>query len=163
MKKILLMLLLTCSVSMFAQTEKSGYVKRDNGSLSLSNVDTVRNVSAKEFYKRALKWVSATYKNPKEVIQTQDENAGLLVIKGIAGANDLNYMHKLTFEFKENRYRWVISEIIFEPDAIVREYIKEKPIEDMPRYKGDKYVILNDDFSEYIKSFQTALKASDNW
>jgi hypothetical protein len=163
MKKVLFCLMLLCSLTLSAQEAKSPiYAKVVDGMLQLSNVENVPNTNAPELYKRALKWVSVTYKNPKSVIQTQDESAGILVIKGIANIDKSQYEHKLTFEFKDNKYRWTISDCYIIYPSFFN--LPNKKIEEIPRYsKEDCLEILNNDFADYIKSFQKGLSESDNW
>ena len=158
------MLALMAGLSVMGQD--MGFAKRENGLLLLSNVEKVENVSAQELYRRALLWVTDVYKNPKAVIQTQDADAGILVVMGnIYGAAKTRLKHKLTMEFKDGRYRWTISDIqtIFPPMFDM----PDKPAEDTPRYNKEteekSLNNLNSDFLEYIVSFQNKLSEGDDW
>ena len=164
MKKCLFLMLMMVSVC--AMGQEANFAKRENGLLLLSNVETVSNVSASELYRRALLWVTDVYKNPKAVIQTQDADAGILVVMGnIYGAAKTRLKHKLTMEFKDGRYRWTISDIqtIF-PSMF---NMPDKPAEDTPRYNKEteekSLGNLNDDFLDYIVSFKNKLSEGDDW
>lgn len=165
MKKCLFLMLMVISVNVMGQTPN--YAKRKDGALLLTNVEKVDTVtSMKELYRRALLWVSDMYKNPKSVIQTQDADAGILVVKGnIPGAAKSSYQHKLMFEFKDGKYRWTISDIYINFAAMMN--MPQKRIEDIPRFKKEDENLnlenLNSDFISYIISFQKKILENDEW
>jgi len=160
MKKILFLILVFINVNLMGQ--ERNYAKRENGDLILSNVEVVEGASAKDLYKRAISWVSDTYKNPKSVIQTQDADAGILLIKGL---DKNNYEHKLKFEFKDGKYRWNIYDIYATFSALLN--IAPKRIERTPRFskkvEEDNLNTLMSDFSSYIESFQKKMMQKDDW
>ncbi len=165
MKKCLfLMAFLCCSIA-WAQNENYG--KRKDGCLILTNVETVAgNPSSSELYRRALLWVAEAFDNTSSVIQTQDASAGILVIKGtIPVKGTSTYQHKLTFEFKDGKYRWTISDIYL-------NYVKslswlQKNIEDMSRFSNEdestNFKNLQDDFTVYISLFKKKISQGDDW
>lgn len=166
MKKCLfLMLVLMASVNVMAQ--EANYAKRENGLLMLSNVENIDSASSSELYRRALLWVTDAYKSPKSVIQTQDADAGILVIMGIIpGEADSKLKHKLSFEFREGRYRWTISDIQMIYPSMFN--MPDKPAEEVPRYnKYDDDTVnlrrLEGDFISYIESFRNSLSEGEDW
>lgn len=164
MKKFLFLMLMSFSLSAIGQ--EANYAKRENGLLMLSNVEKIDSVSSSELYRRALLWVTDVYKNPKAVIQTQDADAGILVIMGnISGEAQTKLKHKLTLEFKNGRYKWTIADIqmIYPPTF----NMPDKPAEEVPRYnKYDDNVNLKrleDDFITYIDSFRSNISEGEDW
>lgn len=162
MKKVLFVLsLLLGSILAKAQQDSLNLANRDGGYFKLTRICSVDGVKAPDLYARALKWVSKTYKNPKNVIQSQDQSVGLLVINGIN--ND--YRHKLMFEFKDGRYKWTIDEIKAVFPAFMR--MDDKSIEFVPRYNRgnieNQCKLLTADWLPYINSFIESIKTSDDW
>lgn len=75
-----------------------------------------------QLFEKALAWCSSYYKNPGDVIREQDMDAGKIVCKArykIKNPEDKkglatdagNVMYTMTLEFKEGRYRCIITEI----------------------------------------------------
>jgi len=163
MKKVFLVLLLLLGGIMAnAQNDSLNFANKDDGYFKLTHVCFVDGVKASDLYARALKWVSKVYKNPKNVIQSQDQSAGLLVLNGIKGDY---YRHKLMFEFKDGRYKWTIDEITVVYPAFTG--MSDASVESIPRYnKGNienQCKLLTDDWLSYIGSFVEAIKTSDDW
>ena len=164
MKKCLFILLMLISVNVMGQN--LNYAKRENGLLMLSNVERIDSVSSSELYRRALLWVTDVYKNPKAVIQTQDADAGILVIMGnISGATQTKLKHKLTLEFKNGRYKWTISDILMIYPPMFN--MPDKSAEEVPRYNKYEDDVnlkrLEDDFITYIDSFRSSLSEGEDW
>lgn len=163
MKKILFVLMLLISINACAQSNFENFIKITDDDIILTSVDSIEDCSADELYKRALIWISNTYKEPKSVIQTQDAEANIIVIKGIIpGVAFSNYGHKLKFQFKDNRYKWEISNIVIKFNPI--QEMADKRIEQAPRFQGDGMKEhLESDFSSYINSFREFFLVKEEW
>lgn len=163
MKKILLSLLLLCSLGTMAQDKNVDVV---NGRYSISGVQSVDSVSSMELFNRAVAWVSSTYKYPDKVISSKDKDAGVLVLNGIANSSNITngFELRLSFKFKDGRYKWEINDLYFPYNALLN--MNKRPIERAPRYEKfddkSKETLLND-LNEYINSFISAIKTSDYW
>lgn len=131
MKKVLFSLLLLCSISAMAQ-EKN--VDVNNGRYSISGIQSVDSVTANELFNRAVSWTSSTYKYPDKVISSKDKDAGVLVLNGIANSSEIRsgFELRLSFKFKDGRYKWEINNIYFPYNAILK--MDKRPIEKAPRY-----------------------------
>lgn len=164
MKNILLsLLLLLCSLGTMAQ-DKNVYVV--NGRYSISGVQSVDSVSSMELFNRAVAWVSSTYKYPDKVISSKDKDAGILVLNGIANSSNVTngFELRLSFKFKDGRYKWEINDLYFPYNALLN--MNKRPIERAPRYSkfDDKSKeTLLEDLKEYIDSFVIGMKSDDNW
>jgi len=90
--------------------------------VSYKEVVNVPQVSKKELQQRAFIWANEYYKNPSDVIRERDTVGGKMVCKArlkikneadkkgiITEAGLIEYT--LTLEFKDNRYRYVITDI----------------------------------------------------
>ncbi len=164
MKKILFsLLLLLCSLGAMAQDKNVDVV---NGRYSISGVQSVDSVSSMELFNRAVAWVSSTYKYPDKVISSKDKDAGVLVLNCIANSSSIRHGFelRLSFRFKEGRYKWEINDIYFPYNDVLG--MSKRPIEKAPRYSKfndqAKETLLSD-LNEYIASFVTGLKTSDDW
>lgn len=78
-------------------------------------IGAVDGKTSSELYKKALDWVSVTYKNPKEVIKAQIENdyiriegakSKMLCVKslGMTSCNDARY--QIEISFKDGKYKF---------------------------------------------------------
>jgi hypothetical protein len=116
MKKILLAFLFITGLTNAQETDfkftKEGFTDYAVG--------TVPNKKASEMYKKALDWVSVTYKNPKEVIKAQIENdyirieggkSNMLCVKslGITLCNDARY--QIEISFKDEKYKFDVIKL----------------------------------------------------
>lgn len=121
---------------------------------SLTGVDVVPNTNAGELYNRAFKWVSTTYKNPNYVIKSKDKDAGVLVIYG---AFDNIYKGRLELNFKDNKYKWVVSEM-------VQTIGGDEPVEKNPMFKLMEGSVMKMACYNYITALRTAmLQKGDEW
>ena len=73
MKKIIYFLLATISISNLSFSQETEF-KFDKEGFTDFVVTQCEGKTQAELYKKALDWVSVTYKNPKEVIKAQIEN-----------------------------------------------------------------------------------------
>lgn len=114
MKKTIFFLIVTISSFSFSQETE---FKFDKENFTDYIVTQCEGKSQAELYKKALDWVSVTYKNPKEVVKAQIENDYIriegaskdLVCFNILGSKSCN-TSKYTIEisFKDGRYKFDI-------------------------------------------------------
>lgn len=162
MKKVLLTILMAfIGLGVNAQTQNAPKKELENckfdatgSTYSLTGVDVVPNTNAGELYNRAFKWVSTTYKNPNYVIKSKDKDAGVLVIYG---AFDNIYKGRLELNFKDNKYKWVISEM-------VQTIGSDEPVEKNPMFKLMEGSVMKMACYNYITALRTAmLQKGDEW
>ena len=108
-------------VMSFAQTTLK---TNDNGVVEYSQVIQVEASTQKDLYKKAKKWFVNTFKDAKEVIQTEDED-------GIIGKGSFHLDKTFTtpegwvkftleVQFKEGRYKYTFNDFYF--DAIPSDF-----------------------------------------
>lgn len=76
--------LLVLPTNLYSQEEESFFKKilsMEDGVVHFTEVVKVEGVSADDLYTNALTWISKQFNNPKSVIQTQEKEAGLIIIK----------------------------------------------------------------------------------
>src|ERR1041385_8556376 len=88
MKKILTtLLLITCSVLVYAQKDKDKLVppdmprSEDNNQVYYMEVVTEDGANKMEFFKRAGNWYHTFYKNPTGIVEQSDSTNGTLILK----------------------------------------------------------------------------------
>ena len=114
MKQIVYLLLATISILNFSFSQETEF-KFDKEVFTDFVVTQCEGKTQAELYKKALNWVSVTYKNPKEVIKAQIENDYIriegaskdLVCFNILGNKSCN-TSKYTIEisFKDGKYKF---------------------------------------------------------
>lgn len=126
MKQLIIALTLLLNTSFFAVQAQNKIPVNDDGQAEYSEVvsqpASIVNpmVSSNELYARALKWVNEFYKNPSTAIQSTVEGESIDLKarmrltetdkKGnVTPSGYMNYT--LTIEFKDGKYRYVISKI----------------------------------------------------
>ncbi|MCG8808478.1 DUF4468 domain-containing protein [Tenacibaculum finnmarkense] len=120
MKKIICLLTTLITISTFSQKKEFKFNKEGFTDYVVTQCE---GRTESELYKKALDWVSVTYKNPKEVIKAQIEND---YIKIEGSSNDLAcfniYGHKgcntskytIEISFKDGKYKFdVLGNIRF--------------------------------------------------
>jgi len=112
--------------------------------ITYQDVVDMPSTGFKELQNRAFNWANEYYKNPADVIRERDTVAGKMICK--ARLKIINEAEKkeepteaglieytLTLEFKENKYRYTISEINWKQKSY---YPAERWMEtDIPGYK----------------------------
>lgn len=95
----------------------------DNGNVTLMQIVDVPNMTKDEIYQRALDYLTYNYMSGKDVVQTKDKEAGIVVGKGIYPnvhrgtsilTTDFNTHHILRVDCKDGRYRAIITLISYE-------------------------------------------------
>ena len=119
MKNVLLLCLLCYSLSAAAQDPYAG-IPRDSatGKLAYQGIVPVPGASKEALFVRAHEWVSATFRSAKDVVQLDDKQAGVLVVKGCyiptsigsTGIYATYYWHTVKIEVKDGRFRYTITD-----------------------------------------------------
>lgn len=113
MKKILFCLLIAPLFSIAQEPT-------DTLSFNYTGIESVDSVAAKVLYSRAKLFVAQTFKSAKHVIQMDDADAGMLVIKGnivptikipLLGKTEYGFAHfTMKIQVKDGRYKYTLSE-----------------------------------------------------
>jgi hypothetical protein len=117
MKKIVIVLFMV--VSFYSNAQETEFKFTKDGFTDFV-VIPVQNKTQAELYKKALDWVSVTYKNPKEVIKAQIENdyiriegfkSSMLCIKtlGMLSCSDARY--QIEISFKDGKYKFDLTKL----------------------------------------------------
>lgn len=156
MKKFLLALVLMMPV--IAQAE----ITRDNISISdydltLSGVEKVGSLSAKDIYNAVLAWMSHEYDHPQDFIKKNSFEA--IVLNGRLGAQingDKCINCSLVFRFKDGRYKWEVMDCIYLEDNLgLIMGRSDRPVMALPRYnRPSRFSDIISDFSPMVDSFR---------
>ena len=82
--------------------------------------DSVKKTKA-QIYSETKMFIAKTWKSSKDVIQNDDKEGGLILIKGVVGSNIESYMfakyqytyqYNITFRIKENRFKITLDNVI---------------------------------------------------
>ena len=131
---LIFMLCLFLPLISLAETIDNFIVK--NGDVIITEIVKVDGKSQNAIYKDALLWVNEVFNNPKTVIQTKEADLGLITLKTIViisydyyGKPSDWYSINLSIQAKDGRYKYEISDIIYNFDASdIGEFIK-KPLD----------------------------------
>lgn len=108
----------------------------ETGRYSYQDVVSVEGVPDDDLYSRAKAWVATAYTSANDVIQLDDAAAGRLIVKGnfaITYYLDRAWIHHtLTVEVKDGRYRYTLTDFVFE-----NEYWSA-PLEMEKKFVGQK-------------------------
>jgi len=118
MKKIIYYLLAVISISNLSFSQETEFKFNKEGFTDFV-VTQCEGKTQAELYKKALDWVSVTYKNPKEVIKAQIENdyiriegsSNSLICLNILVKNCSNATYQIEISFKEGKYKFDVIEI----------------------------------------------------
>jgi hypothetical protein len=117
MKKIVLGLLMIVSFSSNAQETEFKFTKEGFTDFVITAVE---GKTAQELFKKALDWVSVTYKNPKEVIKAQIENdyiriegakSNMLCMKSLGMLTCADVRYQIEISFKEGKYKFDVTKL----------------------------------------------------
>lgn len=142
MKKIMI-LFLSILLSVFANAQVNAFPKNEEGKYEFSEVIET-GLSKSTLYANAISWATSFYKDEyKEALQVASETEGRIIIKNYnivfykreKPKSDYINMEReyveytLTIDCKENKYRYVISDILINPSPVYdspHEYRLEK-------------------------------------
>ena len=128
---LIFMLCLFLPLISLAETIDNFIVK--NGDVIITEIVKVDGKSQNAIYKDALLWVNEVFNNPKTVIQTKEADLGLITLKTIViisydyyGKPSDWYSINLSIQAKDGRYKYEISDIIYNFDlSDIGEFLKE--------------------------------------
>jgi hypothetical protein len=92
----------------------------DTVSFNYSGVNIVDSASAKTLQARARVFVTENFKSAKDVIQLDDQDAGVMIVKGnivpivksaLAGTQEAGYVNFMVkLQFKDGKYKYTLSD-----------------------------------------------------
>lgn len=90
----------------------------ETGRFQYQGVAPVEGATSSELYSRAKAWVATAYRSAKDVIQLDDPNAAKLIVRGnfhvAVYTNDAWIRHTLTVEVKDGRFRYTLTDFVFD-------------------------------------------------
>lgn len=89
---------------------KSIYSVKEDGA-HFTEVVKCDSTTASSLYARAVSWLYKTFNSPKNVIQTENRELGLIVVKGWYLSEFVQTEYKLTIQVKDGRFRYDVSDI----------------------------------------------------
>lgn len=131
MKNIILFLSL--SISLYGYSQETEFTFDSKKGMTDFVVEVLPNKSKIELYSKTNEWINKNFKNPKEVIQANEENNFIRiegVTKSFNGVHDAKYVIEISF--KDNKYK-------FDPQSFVMTY-------------GNNIFNLFETYSDYFKS-----------
>jgi hypothetical protein len=161
MKSIILISLMTMSISGFSQDVS---FKVTSESITDFLITPCENKTQIEIYKKTIEWISITFKNSKQVIQSQIEN-DMIRIEGFTesfNGGPSSAVYLIEISFKEGKYKFdpleftIINGVnkfkffpnfatYFKSDGSVKERLK-----DTVSGVEDTFNVLNLSLKEYI-------------
>lgn len=125
MKKISLTLfaLSIAFLSAIGQTNAAAIVTKTDGKVIISEVIQTPNISAKDLYSNTLLWISQTFNSSKSVIQTQNQETGLLTLRAHISVSENSWTDfAMTIQVKDGRYKYSITDIVFRYSQKFQDY-----------------------------------------
>ena len=161
MRKLFMLFAMLVTLMASAQVTPE-MISQEDKRVVISNVEKVENATPQTIHDAIVKWVATTYKNPKFVIK--GDTPSMVTIKGDGPyvddpKVDLRFTVTLTFEIKDGRYKWTITDIkIDRPDIISMEL----PLQVNENYSIEKIANV---FTPYVEGFQNSIKesCSEDW
>ena len=156
----------------------STYAQETFPNLPLESKVIIDSTSKQELYNNFLVWVGRNFNSPEKVIQTQNIESGVIILRFILKSNpvETNQYHtycKLEFQCKDNKYRLLLTETRYITPMVNLTYqdyqqviIKNK----LGKKRVAKYLTsINNEFKSYSESLEFHLKTkptlskNDDW
>jgi hypothetical protein len=106
------------------------------GAFSYQEVVIIDGINSGELYSRAKAWIAETYRSANDVIQLDDKESGRLIVKGSFRItyymNPAWVYHTLTLEVKDGRYRYTLTDFVFDNNQWAA------PLEEEKKFLGNK-------------------------
>lgn len=128
MKTLLtLILCLLTAVNSYAQKDTTGLnMPFSNGKLIYTEVVNASSLNKLDLYKNGKQWFVDTFKSPRNVIQSEDKEDGLIVGKGMVyvsyksmiGVNNLENSFSIKLECKDGKYRYSFYDMSIEHESL---------------------------------------------
>jgi len=170
MKKVLLLAVMAIffvCVNSFSQVDSiCGVLPSKNGIVTFDNVVKIDSLSSNKLYNYAKLWISQNFVSSKAVIDSDIENS-MISISAILGNNSVeNYSFKMNIQFKDNRFKYTITDIILHLKFTGLQPI-DKHIEELPAIiecKKSSLIEIKMKFDNLVKGLITSMnKKNDNW
>lgn len=130
----LLMFMLTITIISHAQKD----TLTKDGKLMIEYIDTAKGLSKDEIYSKVKAWFATTYNSAKNVVQSDDKEAGRIIGRGVMdvylpkgafrGEHLSNYTIDITM--KDEKYRIQFYDFAFDGQysaEVIRDMIIKKP------------------------------------
>jgi len=124
----LLLLALISSGCASANSANSGLDQSDSGEFQYQDVIDVEGRTKSELHAKAREWIAMNYISANDVIQLDDEERGLMIVKGAYGGishlliSNWTVRHTLKIESRDGRLRVTINQFTAQgPDQGAKE------------------------------------------
>lgn len=169
----LVVLLMLIPTPLLAQNFIEDNFPNENGVIVYSEVVKVDSaLTSKYLYLNAKKWLVSAFKSSRAVIETDEKDDGLIILKGfvLKGHNQEIRNPKKWFtiklEFKDGRYKYSLSNIRYEFDVQVMgvDLHRDVPFEEWINSSTgstspEKRQKLNDKLNEYCRELDAEFRA----
>lgn len=182
MKNTLSIIFFLKSSFAFCQTEE--LYQRDlplneNGIIELTSVFDAPEKSKNDLYILLKSWIAEKYVSANKVIQVDDKEAGLIIVKGIFQYDDwITYSqhHMLKFQIKDNKFRVTLTNIVLSyvfSGTKVENNIEKTIVDELYKSNGkpnkgsrlhkEKLVQFWDDLNSDLKKETSRSKTDNDW
>lgn len=164
MKPILILITLSLSIYLSAQTEKLEIpVETETGLIKFKDVIDEEGTQD-ELFNRCVYWLNSFYKDPTRVTTIRDVPSGKIVgrhqfriyydkegVKTAAGM----VKYTFTIQFKDNKYRYIIDKLVLksQTNLAVEKWLNEDDPAYDPRWEGYLQQI-----AEYVQNWSGSLR-----
>lgn len=169
MKKILSVLAIMLAVVMQASAQTIDNIHVGTGFIiTLDEVVPVKGKPAKQMYDNAILWVNNTFKSPKTVIQSREDNLHVFTLNFNVGNEDAWIEVTMQVQFKDGRYKYTISNMWMRFCSRFKELgAKDEPYGDWVIHMSDKAKAtwkqdLLKELSPYITSMKNEIISTNN-
>jgi hypothetical protein len=160
---VLLMLSLYITNATFSQSDSIPFI---NGKITYTETVNIDSVNGNELYNRAKNWIIHNFKAPKNVIQVDDKEQGIILCNGTFhinfGGKTPAISNTLEIEVKDNKYRYTMTDFHYLDDN------GDFDAENYPKMwlsKNGFYKRLSEKTKEILYSLKKAMleKIDNNW
>ena len=154
--------------SLIAQNDSiCGILPQKNGIVTFDNVIKIDSVDAKNLYKNTKLWIAQNFVSSKAVIESDVENSMISLSANIVDDAVSNYSFKMSIQFKDNRFKYNITDIVLHMRFSSGSITMDKHIEEFPAMtecKKETLIEIRNKFENLIKSLASSMnKKADNW
>ena len=180
---LFLSLVILLSTLTFAQDEEMLFdvLPMNEGRVTYSEVVAVEGIDKDKLFARASKWFAEAYKSAEDVIQFSDKEAGEIMGRGFFtthwsavfySATEVDIWYETTIQFKEGRYRYVLTDFRIKYDTAISGSVLETdlPIEEWNVNRENNMKKFLPKIDEHVQSMIASMKealaapvVSDDW
>lgn len=173
MRNLLPLILGFLPIISFSQNLIEENFPTENGLINYNEVVQVdSSLTAEDLYINAKKWLVVAFKSSKSVVQTDDKEAKLIIVKSFISKGHNSYISSpqnwftLKIEMKDGRYRYSLYDIRYEfyvsvmgqrshTESTLEQWMKsnDKPMTDSKRQK------VNEELTKYCKELDSEFRA----